>query len=66
MARYPFKNLPPEWMGLYAPDNGVISVQLLLRTLHGLAKDYGAEVKQHTEVEAVRPSAEDKSIWEGI
>ncbi|KAK4640498.1 hypothetical protein QC761_602240 [Podospora bellae-mahoneyi] len=51
----PFKNLPPEWIGLFAPDNGVINVQLLLRSLLSLAKDYGAEAKQHTT---------DKTIWE--
>ncbi|KAI0908758.1 hypothetical protein F4823DRAFT_477945 [Ustulina deusta] len=39
--RYPFKDLPSEWIGLYAPDNGIINVQLLLRTLLSLAKDYG-------------------------
>ncbi len=62
--RYPFKNLPSEWIGLFAPDNGVIDVQLLLRTLLGLAKDYGAEAKQHTRVKEIRPTECDGSIWE--
>lgn len=62
--RYPFKNLPSEWIGLFAPDNGVIDVQLLLRTLLSLAKDYGAEAKQHTHVKNICPSKEDSSIWE--
>ncbi|KAK3294312.1 uncharacterized protein B0H64DRAFT_400365 [Chaetomium fimeti] len=62
--RYPFKKLPPDWIGLYAPDNGVINVQLLLRTLMSLAKDYGAETKQHTKVEKIRPSEQASSIWE--
>ncbi|KAK4662897.1 hypothetical protein QC763_602240 [Podospora pseudopauciseta] len=62
--RYPFKNLPPEWIGLFAPDNGVINVQLLLRSLLSLAKDYGAEAKQHTRVERIIPSTTDKTIWE--
>ncbi len=62
--RYPFKNLPSEWIGLYAPDNGVINVQLLLRTLLSLAKDYGAEAKQHTRVKEIRPAECDGSIWE--
>jgi sarcosine oxidase/L-pipecolate oxidase len=61
---YPFKNLPSEWMGLYAPDNGVINVQLLLRTLLSLAKDYGADAKQHTQVDKIVPSAGDSSIWD--
>ncbi|KAI1501589.1 hypothetical protein F5X99DRAFT_428346 [Biscogniauxia marginata] len=62
--RYPFKDLPPEWIGLYAPDNGVINVQLLLRTLLSLAKDYGAEAKQHTHVKVIRLSEGDSNIWE--
>ncbi|KAI0380165.1 hypothetical protein F5Y04DRAFT_282295 [Hypomontagnella monticulosa] len=62
--RYPFKDLPADWIGLYAPDNGVINVQLLLRTLLGLAKDYGAEARQHTDVKCIRPSDSDSSIWE--
>ena len=65
-ARFPFKNLPSEWIGLYAPDNGVINVQLLLRTLLSLAKDYGAEAKQHTRVESIRASKvhNHSTIWE--
>ncbi|KAF5629873.1 sarcosine oxidase [Fusarium sp. NRRL 25303] len=62
--QYPFKNLDPKWIGLFAPDNGVINVQLLLRTLYGLAKDYGAQAKQHTQVKQLRPLDSDKSIWE--
>jgi sarcosine oxidase/L-pipecolate oxidase len=62
--RYPFKNLPENWTGLYAPDNGVINVQLLLRTLMSLAKDYGAEAKQHTKVEKISLSKQDSKTWE--
>ncbi|KAI1088079.1 hypothetical protein F5B19DRAFT_29487 [Rostrohypoxylon terebratum] len=62
--RYPFKNLPEEWMGLYAPDNGIINVQLLLRTLLSLARDYGAEARQHTRVKRICPSEDDRNTWE--
>lgn len=62
--QYPFKNLESNWEGLFAPDNGVINVQLLLRTLYNLAKDYGAQAKQHTSVKEIRISDEDSSIWE--
>ncbi|KIL88288.1 hypothetical protein FAVG1_08367 [Fusarium avenaceum] len=62
--QYPFKQLKPEWEGLFAPDNGVINVQLLLRTLYGLAKDYGAKAKQHTHVKQICPLDKDKTIWE--
>lgn len=63
-ARYPFKDLPSEWVGIHAPDNGIINVPLLLRTLLSLAKDYGAVANQHTHVEQIRPSEVDSSIWE--
>ncbi|KAF3256432.1 hypothetical protein TWF192_001857 [Orbilia oligospora] len=62
--RYPFKDLPANWVGIYAPDNGVINVQLLLRTLLSLAKDYGAETKQNTQVKEIRLSESDSNIWE--
>lgn len=64
--RFPFKNLPSEWIGLFAPDNGVINVQLLLRTLLSLAKAYGAEARQHTHVESIRPPKipNDSHSWE--
>ncbi|KAH7162036.1 hypothetical protein B0J13DRAFT_490543 [Dactylonectria estremocensis] len=62
-AQYPFKDLNPDWLGLYAPDNGVINVQQLLRSLLSLAKDYGAQAKQHTAVKKIVTSDEDKSIW---
>lgn len=60
---FPFKNLPPEWIGLYAPDNGAINVQLLLRTLLNLAKDYGAEAKQHAQVQSICPSETHPEVW---
>ncbi|KAH6874191.1 hypothetical protein B0T10DRAFT_541211 [Thelonectria olida] len=51
--KYSFKNLNPEWVGLFAPDNGIINVQLLVRTLHSLAKDRGTQAKQHTQIHVV-------------
>lgn len=70
-AKWPFKNLPKDketgYKGLFAPDNGVINVQLLLRTLHRLAKDYGAHTRQQVEVTKLTPT-EDGELWtvEGI
>ncbi|KAI9741661.1 MAG: hypothetical protein M1834_000045 [Cirrosporium novae-zelandiae] len=62
--RYPFKNLPKDWIGLFAPDNGIINVQLLLRTLSRLAKDYGASTQQYVEVKKLVPVSElDEQIW---
>lgn len=51
---------------MFAPDNGVINVQLLLRTLSRLAKDYGAEAQQYVEVRSLRPHDEDGSGWKAI
>ncbi|KAI5462015.1 hypothetical protein BGZ63DRAFT_442909 [Mariannaea sp. PMI_226] len=61
---YPFKNLDPEWAGLLAPNNGMINVQLLVRTLYVLAKNLGAQAEQHTQVERIRPSHSKDSNWE--
>lgn len=61
---YPFKNLPDTWEGIYAPDNGVINVPLLVRTLSRLAKDYGAHTKQYTEVRKLVPIEDDgEDMW---
>lgn len=61
---YPFKNFPESWEGIYAPDNGVINVPLLVRTLARLAKDYGAHTQQYTEVRKIMPVKEnDEDIW---
>ena len=51
--RYPFTNLPEEWEGVLAPDNGIIDVQLLVRTLLRLARDYGARAQQNVEVKSM-------------
>ncbi|KAH6643228.1 hypothetical protein C7974DRAFT_387082 [Boeremia exigua] len=63
-SEYPFKNLPEAWEGIFAPDNGIINVPLLLRTLARLAKDYGAQTQQYTEVRKLVPMEEDnEDIW---
>ena len=55
---YPFKGLEDGWIGLFAPDNGVINVQLLLRTLYRLAQDYGARAHQYTAVTRIEPHSD--------
>ncbi|KAK4224657.1 peroxisomal sarcosine oxidase [Podospora fimiseda] len=50
--RWPFKDLPSSYEGLYAPDNGVINVPPLVRTLSRLTKDYGADA-QRTKVNGI-------------
>ena len=65
-SRFLFRTCRRRWIGLFAPDNGVINVPLLLRTLLSLAKAYGAEAKQHTHVESIRPpkTPNDSYSWE--
>lgn len=50
MQEYPFKKLPPEFEGVFAPDNGCINVPLVLRTLYRMAQSYGAKLVSHAPV----------------
>jgi sarcosine oxidase / L-pipecolate oxidase len=50
MQRYPFRDLPANFVGVFAPDNGCINVPLLLRSLYRLAQSYGAKLQAHAEV----------------
>jgi sarcosine oxidase/L-pipecolate oxidase len=50
MQRYPFRGLPGNFIGVFAPENGCINVPLLLRTLYRLAQSYGAKLQAHAEV----------------
>jgi sarcosine oxidase/L-pipecolate oxidase len=47
---YPFQGLPPNFVGVYAPDNGCINVPLVLRTLYRLALAEGATLQSHAQV----------------
>lgn len=49
-ARYPLRDLPDHYLGLFAPDNGCINVPLLLRTLYRLAMARGAKMLSHARV----------------
>jgi len=57
MAEYPFRDLPSNFIGVYAPDNGCIDVPALLRALYRLASAYGAKLVPHARVEALTTSA---------
>lgn len=65
-TRYPFKNLPSDWVGLFAPDNGVINVPLLLRTLLKLAENLGVDALEHAKVNSIRLSDDDTEVWEVV
>ena len=63
--RYPFRNLPERWVGLYAPDNGCIDVQQLCRSLYRLAQSYGAHTHQYVSVTKIRPYEQyGRKLWE--
>lgn len=63
--QYPFKNLRSDYEGVFAPDNGVINVPLMLRTLSRLARDYGAVAQQNIEVKKLIPEKDEagQKIW---
>ena len=56
MAEYPFKNLPETFKGLFALDNGVINVPLLLRTLTRLCSFHGAKIYENADVNNMETS----------
>ena len=56
MAEYPFKNLPETFKGLFAVDNGVINVPLLLRTLTRLCSFHGAKIYENAGVNHIEIS----------
>lgn len=50
MRRYPFRKLPSDFVGVFAPQNGCINVPVLLRSLYRLAQAYGAKLVSHSQV----------------
>lgn len=56
MQQYPFRNLPANFIGVFAPDNGCINVPLVLRSLYRLAQSYGARLQAHAEVKEFKVS----------
>jgi glycine/D-amino acid oxidase-like deaminating enzyme len=57
MQKYPFRNLPPEYFGLYQANGGTINVQGVLRGYHKLAAANGATLKAGQWVTAIAPEA---------
>jgi sarcosine oxidase/L-pipecolate oxidase len=62
MQQYPFRNLPSNFTGVYAPDNGCINVPLLLRTLYRLAQSYGAKLVSHAAVQGLTLAEDGVSV----
>lgn len=62
MREYPFKKLPSNFKGVYAPDNGCINVALVLRSLYRLALAYGATLISHAPVLELTVSEDGVSV----
>ncbi|MEG5048412.1 FAD-dependent oxidoreductase [Microcoleus sp. B4-C1] len=62
MEEYPFRNLPSNFIGLFAPDNGCINVPLVLRSLYRLALVYGAKIVSHTSVKELAVQEESVTV----
>jgi monomeric sarcosine oxidase len=57
MQKYPFRNLPGEYYGLYQANGGTIDVQGVLRGYYKLAAAKGAVLKAEQWVTGIDPSA---------
>ena len=55
MSRYPFRNLPKEYYGLYQANGGTIDVQAVLEGLEALARQHGATLKAGEGVVGISP-----------
>ena len=55
--RYPFKNLPEDYYGIYSPDNAVIDVKKLLQTMLAMCKKYGVDLKENEAVLDIKSEA---------
>lgn len=51
--RWPVWNVPADWVGVASPDAGILASTSAVETLAGLARAYGADVREHTPVLAL-------------
>lgn len=51
--QFPFKDLPSNFEGLWAPDNGCINVSLVLRKLAELSRSNGTDIIEYATVKKV-------------
>ena len=54
MQQLPFKNLPSHFEGLWAPDNGCINVDLVVRKLSELSRKHGVIIMEYANVQKVK------------
>lgn len=55
--RFPFKNLPENYYGVYSEDNAVIDVKTLLSSMVALCRKYGVELCENEEVVGIKSEA---------
>jgi sarcosine oxidase / L-pipecolate oxidase len=64
-AQNPFHNLPDTWIGLDMPDNGVINVPHLTRSLYARCEKLGVTLVQYAEATHIMPDPQSpgKDTW---
>lgn len=62
MKEYPFRDLPKNFIGIFAPDNGCINVPLVLRSLYRLGAAYGVEFADHSCVKEMKVAEDGVTI----
>jgi len=55
--RFPFKNLPENYFGIYSEDNAVIDVKTFMQSLVELNKKHGVNLREHETVIDIKSEA---------
>src|SRR5690242_10746229 len=58
--RFPFSNVPENFVGLYHPDSGYIDVQSTLHALFEVCNRLGVDIYENEEFQSVDSTASDK------
>lgn len=64
--RWPQFNVKDDWEGVYTSDTGIVHASKSVAAMQFLARFCGAELREHTKVERVMPSASGVSIRTSI
>jgi sarcosine oxidase/L-pipecolate oxidase len=62
MRNYNFQALKQSYVGIFAPDNGVINVQQLLRDLVTRCKKRGVEIREHVQVKSFSKTSKENPV----
>jgi sarcosine oxidase len=58
MRRVPVLHLPPQFVGIFQPDGGILAAEAAVVAQLALARAAGAEVRAHETVRAIAPDAQ--------